>query len=59
MSQSVERFSNRVADYARYRPRYPREILNLFESQCGLTPLSIIADVGSGTGKLSELFLAN
>src|SRR5215203_3908885 len=59
MSQSVERFSNRVADYARYRPGYPREILSLFESDCGLTPHSIIADIGSGTGKLSELFLTN
>ena len=59
MSQSVERFSNRVTDYAKYRPGYPREVLSLFETECGLTPLSIIADVGSGTGKLSELFLAN
>jgi len=59
MSQSVERFSNRVADYAKYRPGYPREILRLFETKCGLTPRSIIADVGSGTGKLTEIFLAN
>jgi len=31
----------------------------LLESQCGLTPESVIADVGSGTGLLTELFLKN
>lgn len=59
MSQSVDRFTSRVETYAKYRPGYPAEIVDLLESECGLTPDSIIADVGSGTGKLSELFLAS
>jgi SAM-dependent methyltransferase len=59
MVRPVDRFSNRVENYLKYRPGYPPEILRLLQSQCGLTANSIIADVGSGTGKLSELFLAN
>lgn len=53
------RFSGRVADYVKYRPGYPVEILDLLASQCGLTPESVVADIGSGTGKLSQLFLEN
>lgn len=59
MAQSVERFSSRVENYIKYRPGYPIEILDLLKSECGLTSSSIVADVGSGTGKLSELFLKN
>ena len=57
--QSVDRFSSRVENYARYRPGYPSAIVDLLKEECALTPKSIIADIGSGTGKLSELFLAN
>jgi ubiquinone/menaquinone biosynthesis C-methylase UbiE len=59
MSDSIKRFSTRVENYAKYRPGYPREILTLLESECGLARGSIIADIGSGTGILSELFLKN
>lgn len=59
MSESVERFTSRVEDYAKYRPGYPAEIVNLLKTECGLTPASIVADIGSGTGKSSEIFLAN
>ena len=59
MPQSVERFTSRVETYARYRPGYPVEIVDLLKRECGLTPESIVADIGSGTGKLAELFLAN
>jgi SAM-dependent methyltransferase len=53
------RFSTRVADYVKYRPHYPPAVLRLLEDECGLTPTSFVADVGSGTGILSELFLKN
>ena len=59
MSQSVERFSSRVEDYAKYRPGYPPEIVQFLQTECGLTSQSVIADIGSGTGKLAEIFLAN
>jgi SAM-dependent methyltransferase len=55
----VDRFSNRVSDYSKYRPGYPAGLLRLLSSECGLTPASVVADVGSGTGKLTELFLSN
>ena len=55
----TRRFSNRVEDYIRYRPTYPRALVGLLEEECGMTRESVIADVGSGTGILSELFLRN
>jgi SAM-dependent methyltransferase len=57
MADSIKRFSSRVENYIKYRPGYPGEIINLLASQCALTPESVIADIGSGTGILSELFL--
>lgn len=53
------RFSTRVADYVKYRPGYPPAVLRLLEEECGLTTDSVVADVGSGTGILSELLLKN
>jgi SAM-dependent methyltransferase len=55
----TQRFTNRVDNYVKYRPSYLRAILNLLETECGLTSASIVADVGSGTGILSGLFLDN
>ena len=59
MSNPTERFSNRVADYVKYRPGYPVELLQLLRARCELSPDSVVADIGSGTGKLTELFLKN
>ena len=58
-TDSKLRFSNRVTDYARYRPGYPREVLNMLRKWCGLKPEHVVADIGSGTGLLSKLFLEN
>ena len=57
--EPTRRFSSRVDNYIRFRPGYPKEILGLLQSECGLNNRSIIADIGSGTGKLTELFLQN
>lgn len=54
---STERFSTRVENYIKYRPHYPAKIVALLQKECGLTRASIIADIGSGTGISSELFL--
>jgi len=54
-----QRFTNRVADYVRYRPDYPRGILDVLREECGLVPESVVADIGSGTGLLTQLFLEN
>ena len=59
MLDPTKRFSNRVENYLKYRPRYPSAIIPLLEKECGLTPDSIVADIGSGTGFLAELFLQN
>lgn len=59
MTDTVTRFSNRADNYARYRPSYPASVIDILKSDCGLKETSTIADVGSGTGILSELFLKN
>lgn len=53
----TERFSSRAEAYARGRPAYPREMLPLLELECGLKPAWRVADIGSGTGLLAQLFL--
>lgn len=59
MTDSVDRFNNRVANYVKYRPHYPREIIAFLEAKCGLTHETVIADVGCGTGISTALFLEN
>jgi SAM-dependent methyltransferase len=56
---ATTRFSDRVSDYIKYRPQYPVEVIDLLAARCGLTPESVIADVGSGTGILTKLLLDN
>jgi len=58
-ADAKQRFSSRVADYVRYRPGYPSTLLDVLSQQCGLQREHVIADVGSGTGLLSKVFLAN
>lgn len=57
MLDPTKRFSSRVDNYVKYRPGYPPELLGLLERHCGLTEASVIADIGSGTGLLTELLL--
>ncbi len=57
MSEPTERFSTRADNYARYRPSYPAAAIALLEERCGLIPGAVVADVGSGTGILTELLL--
>ena len=59
MNDSTERFSGRVENYIKYRPGYPKEVIETLSDECGLVADSIIADVGSGTGILTEMFLRN
>jgi SAM-dependent methyltransferase len=55
----LECFSKRAAYYAKYRPKYASETLPTLQTECGLTPEMVIADVGSGTGNLAEILLRN
>ncbi|MGA8104647.1 MAG: class I SAM-dependent methyltransferase [Candidatus Acidiferrales bacterium] len=58
-AEPKSRFTTRVGNYVRYRPGYPAVLLDLLHEAWGLTPETVIADVGSGTGLLSRLFLEN
>jgi SAM-dependent methyltransferase len=60
MRNTVERFDGRATEYDLYRERYAAsEILAPLRDWCGLTPEWLIADVGAGTGMLTDVFLAN
>src|SRR5829696_1129066 len=59
MPDPTARFSDRVADYVRTRPGYPPAVLDIFRTEARLTPATVVADVGSGTGLSAELFLKN
>lgn len=54
---ATTRFSNRVADYIRYRPSYPDDLVKVLQTRAGVSPGSDVADIGSGTGISSALFL--
>src|SRR5262245_5749899 len=58
-ADAKQRFSSRVADYVRYRPGYPSALIDVLRAECGLNAEHLIADVGSGTGLLSKVFLDN
>jgi ubiquinone/menaquinone biosynthesis C-methylase UbiE len=59
MTDSTKRFSDRVDYYLKYRPKYPQVIITTLQKECALAGKSVIADIGSGTGFLAELFLEN
>ncbi len=59
MKTSATRFSDRVDDYIKYRPGYPREVINILVDKLGLDVTKIIADIGAGTGISTQLFLNN
>ena len=59
MIESTKRFSSRVDNYVKYRPSYPAAVVELLAAECGLTQAALVADVGSGTGLLAELFRKN
>jgi len=59
VTDHTQRFTGRVESYVRYRPSYPQAVLDLLKAECSLTNTSIVADVGSGTGILSKLFVQN
>ncbi len=50
-------FSNKVTAYTTARPSYPAEIISHLEEKCSLTKDSCIVEIGSGTGKFTELLL--
>ncbi|MBA7619377.1 putative methyltransferase [subsurface metagenome] len=54
-----KRFSSRVENYIKYRPSYPLEIIDFLIEKKTLPEDTVIADIGSGTGILTKVFLDN
>jgi SAM-dependent methyltransferase len=59
MMDPTQRFSTRVDNYVKYRPRYPHAVIEALDRECAFSSSAVIADIGSGTGALTELFLQN
>ncbi len=57
MRDPTQRFSDRVENYVKYRPSYPPAVVDVLQRECGLTATAVVADVGSGPGNLTRLFL--
>jgi SAM-dependent methyltransferase len=53
----TQRFSDRVENYVKYRPGYPAELYAYLRTEADLPASGKVADIGSGTGLLSQLFL--
>ncbi len=53
----TERFSNRVADYVRYRPDYPPALIAWLHAEMHVGQGARVADIGAGTGISSKMFL--
>ncbi|MCW3126130.1 MAG: SAM-dependent methyltransferase [Bacteroidetes bacterium] len=59
MADNTNRFSDRVDNYIKYRPGYPADVLLYLEQAMGLDASWTVADIGSGTGISTEMFLGN
>lgn len=55
----TKRFSKTVENYLAYRPGYPSEIIDYMNDELGFHSDAVVADIGSGTGKLTTLFTKN
>ena len=58
-SKSKRRFTNRVENYAKYRPGYTADLYRFLSESLGMTLDWRICDMGSGTGLSSVGFLEN
>lgn len=53
------RFTGLAGIYDRFRPGYPDACLQWMADRAGLTGSAVVADMGAGTGKLSEELVLN
>lgn len=49
--------STRVENYVKYRPGYPKRLIDFLYTEGGFSRESVIADIGSGTGLFTRLLL--
>ena len=59
MEDYTQRFTGRAEAYSSYRPTYPKQFLDILNKEANFDSTKIVADIGSGTGILSKLFLEN
>lgn len=50
-------FDGKSEIYSKFRPSYPDEVISTLRENAGQNQDSVVADIGSGTGILSKLFL--
>ena len=53
----LERFTDKADNYARFRPSYPSNIVDILKEVVGLSEESVVADIGCGTGIFSGILL--
>lgn len=56
---NTQRFGDRADNYVKYRPGYPKKVLEFLSEVTGFTAVWKVADLGSGTGISTALFLDN
>lgn len=54
---TINKFDGRATDYTVGRPGYAMNLINCLYSQYEISKASVIADIGSGTGKFSKYLL--
>lgn len=54
---NTHKFTGKAENYERFRPSYPLKMIDSLYQETGFNSSSLIADIGSGTGKFSELLL--
>ena len=59
IENSIQRFSKTVENYVKYRPTYPQALIDFLLGEGLLNDETVVADIGSGTGLLAQLFLEN
>lgn len=57
IQDNTKRFTNRVENYVKFRPSYPKEFVDYLYNNVFLNKVHIIADIGSGTGMFTSLML--
>ena len=50
-------FTGKAALYKKFRPSYPKELIDYLYSEIGFAEESVIADIGAGTGIFTRLLL--
>ena len=54
---TLKKFDGRAEDYTTGRPGYAQELIEYLYTRFGISDESVIADIGSGTGKFARYLL--